>query len=150
MIKVYIAAPFQFQEMLRTVRDVFHTKKNLFQITSSWLDVDKLEGITLEGQIRCAQQDYRDISNSSILVVFNPVGWENKGTGGRHLEVGYALGLGIPVVSYGSTQTVMYHHPLISKVDPESSWILVMDVIEKVYVKHWQSAPSRLRWPQDI
>ena len=150
MIKVYIAAPFEFQEMIRTVRDIFHIKKNLFQVTSSWLDVDEEYERTLENQILCAKQDYRDISNSLVLVAFNPVGWEDKGTGGRHVEVGYALGLNIPVINYGSTHTVMYHHPLISKVEPDSSWITVRDTVEKVYVEYWQSSPSRLRWPQDI
>ena len=141
MIDVYLAGPYEYQKMLSGIRNLFHVKSNLFRITSRWLDQKEYRS-TPENLAICADKDYEDIDNSRVVVAFNPLGWENKGTGGRHIEVGYAVGHGIPVINYGYTSSAMYYHPLIVHVDGERSWIHVMDITEMVYVRYWQGNES--------
>ena len=141
MIKVYLAGPYEYQKQLQTTRDLFQTKKNLFQITSRWLDQKEYRPSS-ENLAISANKNYEDINASRVLIVLNPSGWENQGTGGRHIEVGYALGRGIPVINYGYTLTAMYHHPLIVHMDGDLSWVYVMELVEKIYIQYWQGSGS--------
>ena len=141
MIKVYLAGPYEFRDELKRARDLYHVKKNLFEVTSRWLDQEEYRH-TPENLAACAKKDYEDIEESKVLVVFNPIGWVNRGSGGRHVEVGYAIGKGIPVVNYGYTKTAMYYHPLIVHVNGGFPWTYVMNITETVHVRYWHAGDS--------
>ena len=141
MIPVYLAGPYQLKSSLLFARDLFVAKKNHFHITSRWLDQEDFEP-TPEALAICASKNYEDISKSRVLVVLNSGGWVSKGTGGRHVEVGYAVGRKIPVISYGFTDTAMYYHPLIVCVSGGKSWQQVMEITETVDNRFWFTGKS--------
>lgn len=60
----------------------------------------------------CAQQDLADIEAADVVVMFTGGG---RG-GGRHVEVGYALALGVPVLLVGARENVFHALPEIKQV----------------------------------
>ena len=54
---------------------------------------------------------------ADALVALNPPGWESKGTGGRHVELGSALTLGRPVILLGPRTNTFHHHSDVQMVD---------------------------------
>lgn len=56
-----------------------------------------------------ARQDLADVDAADTLLAFNPVGWENVGTGGRHVEFGYAVARGKQIVLYGVRSNIFHH-----------------------------------------
>ena len=139
MIRVYLAGPLPYQDELRRARYDFHQKRNLFLVTSRWLDLDLNEARSDNIRANLAAHNYTDIDQSNILVVYNPIGYNNVGTGGRHIEVGYAIGKKIPVVSFGQPITLMYLHPLITQLPLGYKWPEVMDVVEKIHTEYWHN-----------
>lgn len=100
-MKVYIAAPYQLRA------DAIRAKHQLqvqgFDVTSTWLTLPDKNSDAF------ARQDLDDIAAADAVVALNPPGWENRGTGGRHVEFGYALGLGKHVVLVGVRSNIFHH-----------------------------------------
>jgi len=58
---------------------------------------------------RCALEDLEDIRASDTLVAFTEDATVGQTSGGRHVETGYAIGLGITVVVVGPIENVFHH-----------------------------------------
>ena len=126
-MKVYIAAPYPIRdtaiEMMKTLEANGHV------VTSRWLKApDELAD-------EHARKDLDDVRAADVLLAVNSPGWENVGTGGRHVELGYALALRKHIILLGE-RTNIFHY---------LSHICICNSIEAVveWLKHpaWKVAP---------
>ena len=108
-MKVYIAAPYELRDraisLMQTLERVGH------EVTSSWLKgVDRDDHAT-------AQKDLDEVAAADMLMLINPGEFRNKGTGGRHVEVGYALALGKRVQVLGVRSNIFHHLDHVTVID---------------------------------
>jgi nucleoside 2-deoxyribosyltransferase len=109
---VYVAAPYvKRADAQRVMADLLRAG---FDVTSSWLIGDD------ELSDAFARQDLADVDRADALVALNPKEWEYLGSGGRHVEFGYALAKGKRVVLVGA-RTNIFHHlshvPVIAETE---------------------------------
>jgi nucleoside 2-deoxyribosyltransferase len=100
LIRVYLAAPYAMRpEALRVRRAL---KQSGIGCTSRWLED--------EGTIsdEWAQKDFADVARCDVFVLLNAQEWSDKGTGGRHVEFGYACALRKPILLVG-VRTNLFH-----------------------------------------
>jgi nucleoside 2-deoxyribosyltransferase len=127
-MKVYLAAPYAVRD---TVRDLAAELARIgFTITSSWLDekhditpgTEKAATDLTDAQVSAhARQDMNDIDVSDLLVLFTAKACGAEGGGGRHIETGYALARGIPVIVVGDPENV-FHRLGPSRVTVVPNW----------------------------
>jgi len=104
MIQVYIAAPYSTRDLAISVMQALEAQG--FAVTSQWL-TGAVEAESDAG----ARMDLADVARADVLLALNAADWIERGTGGggRHVEFGYALALGIPVVLLGPRSNVFHH-----------------------------------------
>jgi nucleoside 2-deoxyribosyltransferase len=126
-MKVYVAAPYPIRDLaiyvMRALEEHGH------EVTSRWLKA--LDELTDEH----ARKDMEDVASADVLLAMNPDGWENIGTGGRHVEFGYALALGKRVVLIGQRSN-MFHY---------LNQVTVVDTLEEALAWLTNLAPSAVR-----
>lgn len=110
MAKVYLTAMWKRQEEMRRHRFLLQAHEHV--VTSRWLD--EQPGTP---EYTAAQIDIDDIDASDVLVAFTEKPDIGYYTGGRHIEVGYAIARSIPVIVVGPRENVFYHLPYIWRVD---------------------------------
>lgn len=101
-VSVYIAAPSQMIDEAMVLKHLLADSG--IACTSGWIS-HGLTGDTNES----AMADLADVAKADVLVALNPELWKTCGTGGRHVEMGYALGLGKPVIVLGSRTNVFHY-----------------------------------------
>lgn len=101
-MKIYIAAPYPLREEARRIMILLESAGH--HVTSRWIVEDQV-GMSHEH----ATHDLEDVARADLLLAVHQEAWHNRGTGGRHVEFGYALALGIPVVLWGQ-RTNNFHH----------------------------------------
>lgn len=107
--KVYIAAPYPMRDAAITLMQRLETQG--VEVTSRWLKApDTLSDAH-------AQKDLQDVARADVLLAFNPDGWTDRGTGGRHVELGYALALGKPILLVGERSNIFHHLSTVKVVD---------------------------------
>lgn len=119
MTAYYLAARFSRHDEMRGVRDVLSALGHT--VTSRWIDLhggDQLESAAAEalntdpGSVaQFGEHDLYDIGNADVLLSFTSA--DGGGKGGRHVEHGYALGLGKPVVVIGPRENIFHTLPYI-------------------------------------
>lgn len=111
-MRVYIAADSHLQEQARVLRDELNFCA--VEVTSRWIDA-KLEAfnpVTEEVLQRAACDNFSDIDRAVFLVAYNPLSRQKSGTGGRHVEMGYALAKTKMVLYVGEKlENVFHRHP---------------------------------------
>jgi nucleoside 2-deoxyribosyltransferase len=110
--KVYIAAPSQLQLKCRSVKRSLELHGH--KVTSRWIDHNDLYSPSFEVQQAGAIVDLEDVAEADILLAFNPDEFRNSGTGGRHVELGYAIALKKPILLIGERTNVFHYHPLVT------------------------------------
>ena len=112
MKNFYIAARYPRKEEMEGVS--LRLEKELgWSSKSSWVKGSE-EGLTRK---EIAMIDLVDVKESDIMILFtNPKGEPHPG-GGRFVEFGYALALGLKCYVIGNYENVFCHHPLV-KVYP--------------------------------
>ena len=101
-MKVYISAPYELRD--EAIQTMYSLEEQGHRVTSRWLKTPEHEILRNPGiaqQANLAVEDLDDVVDADALVAYNPAGWENKGTGGRHVELGYAIAMGKRIVLYG-------------------------------------------------
>jgi nucleoside 2-deoxyribosyltransferase len=98
---LYVAAPFPYRSTAQRVMRRLEAAG--FAVTSTWL---KEHDTSDEASARVC---LADVHRADALVLLNPLGFEAMGTGGRHVEFGYALALGRPCLVVGRRSN-MFHH----------------------------------------
>lgn len=108
-MRVYIAADSHFQYSARELRDALRIHG--IECTSRWLDA-KLEAfnpVTEDVLNRAAHDNFLDIDRALFLIAFNPEMRQKMGTGGRHVELGYALARGKTCLYVGEKLENVFH-----------------------------------------
>ena len=130
--KVYLAARYSRREELCRYRD--HLAEIDWTVTSRWLNGNHQvadDGMTLPGTReearRFCMEDLEDIDRAQLLIAFTEPPRSTASRGGRHVELGYALGRGMAVMVVGHQENVFCCHPLVE------------------YFVDWESAVSQLR-----
>jgi nucleoside 2-deoxyribosyltransferase len=105
-MRIYLAAPFEKQSAMRGLAADLRAEG--FQVEARWL-AEGTESPTAEMMAQHAQHDLDDIKDADVVVVYNPTDYYHYGTGGRHVEFGYALGTGKPIVLFGGRPSNVFH-----------------------------------------
>ncbi len=100
---VYLAARYEWMGLMRQV--VERLKDFDIEVTSRWVNGD-CEGLS---KAEAATIDLEDIARADALMCFAD---NHKGVG-RHIELGYALGLGKLVFVVGESETVFHELPQV-------------------------------------
>ena len=75
-----------------------------------------------------ALDDYRDVLAADVLVAFTEVPRSGNSRGGRHVELGIALGSGIPVMIVGPRENVFCHLPHVRHFE---DWAGCLDALTR-------------------
>lgn len=107
-MKVYIAAPYP---MKLEAEVIWHSLERLgHDVVSGWLwRKDDNSDLT-------ARLDLAEIDLCDALVALNLGGWEERGTGGRHVELGYALGKNKRVFLIGERTNLFHWHSNVVQI----------------------------------
>lgn len=118
-MKVYLAARFDRGPELRTYRDELQSVG--LTVTSRWLDLhgetSDLAAYDAETMSRFAVEDLEDIYQADVLIAFTERPTVGYTSGGRHVEVGYALAHEKPVLIVGHPENIFYQMGVTSLTD---------------------------------
>lgn len=109
--KVYLAARYSRREELCGYRDKLSAAG--YEVTSRWLNGDHQvddKGLSAEAdptdRERFAREDYEDVVAADTLIAFTEAQRSSNSRGGRHVELGIALGRGMRVYIVGPRENV--------------------------------------------
>lgn len=133
-MRIYLAARYDQHGLMLVYAGKLESAGH--QVTSRWIRQatgDMPDGCTVElmnqRPSECAphaQTDMDDIRRSNVLVCFTE--WPSS-TGGRHVEFGYALALGIRIVIVGPREHIFHTIPQVEHYSTrekfEETWKLV-------------------------
>lgn len=108
---VYLAARYSRREELCRYKADLEALG--YEVTSRWLNgnhqVDNA-GLSAEGsreeRERFAREDYDDVQRADLVIAFTEEPRSSNSRGGRHVELGIAIGLGTPVIIVGPRENV--------------------------------------------
>lgn len=108
---VYLAARYSRREELCGYRSDLEALG--FTVTSRWLNgnhqVDE-QGLSTEAgraeRERFAREDYEDVRAADLVIAFTEQPRQTNSRGGRHVELGIAIGLGTPILIVGPRENV--------------------------------------------
>lgn len=90
---------------MKAIRERIH-KETHWLVTSEWLDEAKDTKLRI-----AANRDYFGVRGSDLLVKFPDTVFSSLG--GKHQEMGLAIGLGIPVVVVGPAEGILDYLDLV-------------------------------------
>jgi hypothetical protein len=114
-VRVYLAANYSRNPEMREIAEMLHASG--YFITSRWIlgshevaygtvgeaTMDKKEAVDF------AQEDFSDVMAADIVIHFaKPKGHEGRDRGGRHVELGIALGRGAQVFHVGPKENIFH------------------------------------------
>lgn len=122
--RVYIASRFARRDEMRAIARELEAMG--FEVTSRWLESTAgLSPTELEpGRLgaKLAAMDFEDLRRSQLCLAFTEHAEHPRpGRGGRHTELGIALGLGLKVVLVGPREHVFHALPAIQNFPDWSS-----------------------------
>ncbi len=109
--RVYLAAALERRGELRTYARLLARRG--VRVVARWLDYDNVDAdLDADGRARAAWECVADLQVADLVLVFTPaegaaVGYQ---TGGRHVELGIAIGLEKPIVIIGPAENVFHAH----------------------------------------
>lgn len=114
---IYLASRFSRNDEMRGVRDVLHAMN--YRVTSRWIDLhggDQKESAANEvlnsdpaSVAHFGEHDLEDIHAADTLISFTGPG----GKGGRHVEFGYGLALGMRMIVVGPREHIFHTLPQV-------------------------------------
>ena len=115
---IYLAARYSRHVELQSVRA--DLEKLGHTVTSRWINGDhQISDVGLSAQakegerIRFAMEDYHDLCAASAIVAFTESPRATNSRGGRHVELGIALGRGMKVIVVGPRENVFCCLPCV-------------------------------------
>lgn len=106
-MRIYLTARWARREEMKSVRNKLTEAGH--EVTSRWLD--EVDGTDPK---HAADIDLVDIDDSQVLLCFSELPEVGYTTGGRHVEIGYAIANSTPVFVVGPRENVFFHLPEIS------------------------------------
>lgn len=102
---VYLAAKYELKKLIKKCRTELSSLG--IGVNSSWLN--EPDGLTAEDNlVPYAYQDLDDIQNADIVIVFTELPKKHNNTKAHVFEVGYAYGIGKPILVVGEPDTIFY------------------------------------------
>ena len=124
-LKIYLAARYSRQAELNGYRADLEAVGHV--VTSRWLlGFHQItdEGLSVqakeEERTRFAMEDFSDVMDADVLIAFTEEPRSSNSRGGRHVELGVALGTGKAVVIVGPAENVFCCLPVVSRYD---TWV---------------------------
>lgn len=108
-MNVYIAAPYPIRDYAIGV--MRQLQRHGIACTSRWLK--EPDALTHEHALK----DLQDVFAADVLIALNPDKWTHTGTGGRHVELGYALAHHIPILLIGERTNIFHHLECVTQID---------------------------------
>jgi nucleoside 2-deoxyribosyltransferase len=105
----YLGGPGELKEMAKAIAQALRDKGHV--ISSTWHDVDDPEAE------ETALRDFSQIEDAEEFILLNPAEWAHKGTGGRHVEFGYAVARGKDMIVLGSRTNIFHRIETIRVVE---------------------------------
>lgn len=124
-VKIYLASKYARLEEMELVA-LYLMNAYGYDITSRWVFGGE-DGFSQE---EIALFDLEDVAEADTVISFT----EEPNiytTGGRHVELGYALALGKRMVCIGPRENVFHHHPEIEWYDSVNDWLKVEGVYDE-------------------
>ena len=118
-MRLYLAAAYSRAEEMRAMAELF--RQDGHEITARWIEgkhdtpPEGIEPNSREHDAWAAQDDLDDINRSDCIVSFT--GGGNRSRGGRHVEFGYGLAVGIRLVIVGEREPVFHALPQVEVVE---------------------------------
>ena len=111
-MKIYLAARYSCKDDMKSVAKELRKAGHI--ITSNWLKEPHAPDTTMdqctEGDLRFyAEQDMHDIQRANLFVLFSVDPLVPTVRGVRHVETGYALGLGKPLYVVGPKENIFHY-----------------------------------------
>jgi hypothetical protein len=100
-VKIYIAAPYPIRDL--AIELMHHVEGLGHKVTSRWLKSP--DELTDEH----ARKDLEDVDAADLLLFWQPKEWCEKGTGGRHVEFGYALARNKVIILVGYRSNIFHY-----------------------------------------
>lgn len=120
-MNIYVAAHSQAEA--RKVADILAQAGH--EITSTWLqeDMEKDESLVPDERASIAIKDLTEIKHSDALVMLAA---PYRVPGGKFVELGFALGIGIHVHLIGHRENMLMWHPSIHQHDSAENLVKVL------------------------
>jgi nucleoside 2-deoxyribosyltransferase len=119
-VKLYLAAQFSWKERIAECKKTLEAQGHT--ITSTWTEENANPNCSLkdyEGNYHAemANRDLLEIEAADGIVLFSVDPDEYTRRGGRHVEFGYALGLGKEIHVVGPKENIFHHLPKVKQFD---------------------------------
>lgn len=119
-MKLYLGARYTRKDEARGLAETL--VRNGFEVTATWfyepdsstVQLDEVEKTTL---IAYAKRDIAEINAADVFVLMSDGPREKHPRGGKHVEFGYALGKGKPVIVFGPVENIFHHLPDVRVVE---------------------------------
>lgn len=108
-LRVYVGAPWQLKDRAACTAEVLRNQGAV--VVSSWHDTDPPEDEA------AARRDLAELAQAELLWMINPADWANRGTGGRHVEYGFALAAGLGICIEGVASNVFHRLPTFNPTE---------------------------------
>jgi hypothetical protein len=137
MVSVYLSAQYP------RIHDMRHLATDLrdrgAHVVSGWHELPYAPESVLcdHDRARLAVMDLDDIDRADVLVIFGDDPGEYRGSGGKFTELGYALGIGLPVLWVGPREGVFAH---ASGVTHCPDWPAALDLLAMWHVTNERQA----------
>jgi len=109
-MKIYLSSRFERREEMRVYRERLIELGHV--VTSRWLAMSADSDPT-----HAAIVDLADVNAADAIICFTEPTKCGYTTGGRHVELGIAISIGLPVILIGPRENVFYHYPSVTQAD---------------------------------
>jgi hypothetical protein len=128
-MNLYLAGDYELRAELEALADTLEAAGHFITsrwvresqpVSTDWVDrfieiQNQVEHISSEDSARIALHDLDDLSAAEAMVLVN--GPSTRG--GKHVELGAALAMDMPVYLIGPRTNIFHHHLLVTQVWPE-------------------------------
>lgn len=104
MGSIYVAASYPRKEEMGVVAAILEEQG--YTVTSTWLNDYPVD----YSEARAARTDLDDILNSNIFMMFMDAPMVQLSSGGRHVELGWALQGGLRCILIGEEKECIFHY----------------------------------------
>lgn len=126
MVKVYLAARYSRKNEIAAYAQ--ELKSMGFEVTSTWTEEThatnvQLTDITPATHAEYSQRDISEIDAADMMVFFSESPTEPHVRGGRHVEFGYALAIGLDILIVGPAENIFHYLPESFGIERVDTWL---------------------------
>jgi len=113
-MKVYLAARYSSKAQMEVYAQKL--EKIGIEVTSRWLEEPHASDAEISDDLKTqyALMDLEDVERADVLIFFSVEPTTPTPRGGRHVEFGYALALGVHIIVVGPKENIFHHVPWVN------------------------------------